>query len=195
VTIEKGADWGERVVRPDGLVVASSDAELAGLVASGTKAPLTASAGDLRRALGDGHDGPTMHLVPLDVLRVVADDIELCAVAHVVARRSWWRGPIVAVFNCEHLGRWDVAPRGHPNDGRAEVIEVDATMTIRARVQAWRRLPSGTHIPHPAIRVSPRRTASWEFVRPMLLFVDGRRRGEVRRLVVTVEPDAFHLHV
>jgi len=195
VTIEKGADWGEQVARPGGLIVATSDAELAELAAGASMAPLAASSGDLHRTLGRGHDGPTVHLVPLDMLRVVADGVELCAVAHVVARRSWWHGPIVGVFNCEHLGRWDAAPRGHPNDGRADVIEVDATMTRRARVQAWRRLPSGTHIPHPAIRVSQRSAASWEFVRPLVLYVDGRRRGEVRRLAVTVDPDAFQLHV
>ena len=136
-----------------------------------------------------------MQRVPLDVLRVVADGVELCAVAHVVARRSWWRGPIVGVFNCEHLGRWDVAPRGHPNDGRADVLEVDEAMTVRARVQAWRRLPSGTHVPHPAIRVSAARRRDLGFRAPLVLHVDGRRHGEVRQLTVTVEADAFHLHI
>jgi putative lipid kinase YegS-like protein len=195
MTVEKGADWGERVARPDGLVVATSDAELAQFVGGGSTAPLALSSGDLQRTLGDRLDAPTVQLVPLDVLRVVADGIHSCAVAHVVARRSWWSGPIVGVFNCEYLGRWDVAPRGHPNDGRAEVIEVDATMTMRARVQAWRRLPTGSHVPHPAIRVTQRSAASWEFARPLVLYVDGRRRGEVRRLAVTVDPDAFQLHV
>jgi len=195
VTIRKAADWGEPVARPQGLVVVDSDAELAALVASGSSAPLAVAAGDLHRTLGDGGDGPTVQRVPLDVLRVVADGVELCAVAHVVARRSWWRGPIVGVFNCEHLGRWDVAPRGHPNDGRADVLEVDEAMTVRSRVQAWRRLPSGTHVPHPAIRVSQRTAETWDFAEPLVLYVDGRRHGEVRQLTVTVEADAFHLHI
>ncbi len=195
MTIRKGADWGEPVARPQGLVVVDSDAELAELVASGSSAPLAVAAGDLHRTLGDGGDGPTVQRVPLDVLRVVADGVELCAVAHVVARRSWWRGPIVGVFNCEHLGRWDVAPRGHPNDGRADVLDVDEAMTVRARVQAWRRLPSGTHVPHPAIRVSQRAAETWDFAEPLVLYVDGRRHGEVRQLTVTVEADAFHLHI
>lgn len=195
MTVRKGAEWGERIARPDGLVVATSDAELAELVDGGSAAPLAVAAGDLRRTLGDGVAGPMVQRVPLDALRIVADGVELCAVAHVVARRSWWRGRVVGVFNCEHLGRWDVAPRGHPNDGRAEVIEVDATMPVRARVQAWRRLPSGTHVPHPAIRVSQCTTATWEFAPPLTLYADGRRRGTVRRLTVMVEADAFHLHV
>jgi hypothetical protein len=195
VTIRKNDEWGERVARPDGLVVVASDAELAELVDGGSVAPLAVAAGDLHRTLGDGVDGPMVQRVPLDALRIIADGVELCAVAHIVARRSWWRGRIVGVFNCEHLGHWDVAPKGHPNDGRADVIDVDATMPIRARVQAWRRLPSGTHVPHPAIRVTQCTAASWEFVPPLTLYSDGRRHGTVHRLTVTVEPDAFHLHV
>lgn len=197
MTIGKGVDWGERVARPDGLVVVGSDAELAVLVASGSRAPMAVAGGDLHRTLGDsdGGDGSTVQRVPLDAFRVTADGVEHCAVAHVVARRSWWRGPIVGVFNCEHLGRWDVAPRGHPNDGRADVLEVDEAMTVRARVQAWRRLRSGTHVPHPAIHVSQRTAASWGFARPLRLYVDGRRHGEVINLEVNVEADAFHLHI
>jgi hypothetical protein len=195
MTVRKGAEWGQRVTRPDGLVVAVSDAELAALVGGGSTAPLALAAGDLRRTLGDGRAGPTAQLVPLDVLRVVADGIETCAVAHVVARRSWWHGRIVGVFNGEHLGRWDVAARAHPNDGLAEVFDVDAAMTVRQRVQAWRRLPSGTHVPHPSIRVSRSAGTSWEFTPALHLYVDGVRRGAVSRLAVTVDPDAFHLYI
>jgi YegS C-terminal NAD kinase beta sandwich-like domain len=195
MTVSKGAEWGERVARPDGLVVAASDVELAALVGGGSSVPLAVAGGDLRRTLGDSPPGPTMHRVTLDVLRVVADGTEVCAVAHVVARRSWWRGRIVGVFNCEHLGRWDVAPRGHPNDGLAEVVDVDPTMTLRQRIQAWRRLPSGTHVPHPAIGVSRAASVNWEFAAPLTLHVDGVRRGAVRRLAVTVDADAYHLYV
>jgi hypothetical protein len=195
MTVRKGAEWGVRVARPDGLVVAASDAELAAIVDEGSSAPLAVAGGDLHRTLGDSSEGPAMHLVALDVLRVVADEVEMCAVAHVVARRSWWRGRIVGVFNCEYLGRWDVAPRGHPNDGLAEVFDVDPTMTLRQRLQAWRRLPSGTHVPHPAISVTRGSTASWEFAAPLTLYVDGVRRGAVRRLAVAVDDDAYHLHI
>ena len=195
MTVRKGAEWGQQVARPGGLVVAASDAELAALVDDRSAAPLAVTGGDLRRTLGDGVEGPTMQRVALDVLRVVADEVEMCAVAHVVARRSWLRGRIVGVFNCEHLGRWDVAPRGHPNDGLAEVFDVDATMSLRQRLQAWRRLPSGTHVPHPAIGVSRSPTANWEFAAPLTLYVDGVRRGSVTRLAVAIEADAYHLHV
>ena len=35
MTVRKGAEWGERVARPDGLVIAASDAELAVLDSAG----------------------------------------------------------------------------------------------------------------------------------------------------------------
>jgi hypothetical protein len=68
-------------------------------------------------------------------------------------------------------------------------------MTLRQRVQAWRRLPSGTHVPHPAIAVARAASVNWEFGSPLTLHVDGVRRGTVRRLAVTVDADAYHLHV
>lgn len=136
-----------------------------------------------------------MQLVDVDVLRVTADGRHLDAVAHVVARRGWWRGQIVMVMNVDHLGDWNVAPRGHPNDGKVDVVEVDPAMTLRERWQARQRLPQGTHLPHPRIATRSVATASWHFERPLGLWVDGEARGRVTDLAVEIEPDAFELHI
>ena len=117
-----------------------------------TAAPLRLTGGDLLATIG-GAAGESARRFPIDVLSVDADGRRLTAVAHVVARgRTWWRGPIVAVMNADRIGAWDVAPRAHPNDGQLDVVEVDASMGLRDRWQASRRLPTGTHVPHPAIR-------------------------------------------
>jgi hypothetical protein len=195
MTIRKGHEWGTEVDRPTDLLVASSDTELARLLALDAVPPLAVGGGDVHRSLGSPTAGPRVRRVDMDALRVDADGEVMVAVAHVVARRSWWRGPIVGVFNVEHRGSWDVAPRGHPNDGRAEIVEVDASMGVRARLQAWRRLPTGTHLPHPAIHVASRPDDRWDFERPMHLCVDGRRLGSVSELRVTVVPDAYALHI
>ena len=97
-------------------------------------------------------------------------------------------------MNVDHLGEWDVAPRAHPGDGRADVVEVDASMGVRARWQARRRLPSGTHVPHPHVAARRVAEASWTFDRPRQLWVDGVRRGTVRSLRVVVEPDGAVVH-
>jgi hypothetical protein len=194
MTIRKGEDWGEVVAPPPGLVDVATDAALVDHLAGDEPAPVRIRGGDLWRSLGGSGGGPDVRRLPVDLLRVEADGATWRAVAHVVARRSWWRGPIVAVMNVDRLGDWDVAPRAHPDDGRADVVEVDPAMPIRARWQARRRLPSGSHVPHPQLAVRRIAADAWTFARPQRLWVDGVERGTVRSLRVVVEPDAAVVH-
>jgi diacylglycerol kinase family enzyme len=138
-------------------------------------------------------DGTHVRAV-VDLVRVTADGRELWALAHVVVRRRWWRGEVVLVMNAEFLGPYDVVPRSHPNDGRVDVVRVDPSMSVRARLQARRRARTGTHLPHPQLAVQS--TATWHatFDRPLRLFVDGKRNGVVRDLRIEVVPDALTVH-
>ena len=136
-----------------------------------------------------------MQLVDIDLVRVTLDGRPVGAVAHVVARRSWWRGPAVLVMNTDHLGEWNVAPRGHPNDGRVDVLEISAAMSLRERWQMRKRLVQGTHLPHPRLTARSVRQNSWRFDRPLDVWVDGVGCGRVRELTVDVEADAFQLHI
>ena len=104
-------------------------------------------------------------------------------------------GRVVAVMNAQFLGTWDVAPRSHPNDGRLDVVDVAPSLSGTDRWRARRRLPSGTHVPHPAITV--RQTSTWTttFDEPTPVWLDGERVGEVVELSVRVEPDALVLVV
>jgi hypothetical protein len=194
MTVRPGSGWGERVPLPADAVTAASDAELARWVAEGDRWPIVLRGGDLHRTLGEPAPGDDVLRVPIDLLRVTTDGDEYVAAAHVVVRRpgplGWWRGPVVAVMNAEHLGRWDVAPRAHPNDGRADVVEVSATMGWRARWQAWRRLPSGTHVPHPAVTMRRITHERFEWDEPLAVWVDDVLVGRSRRLEVAVIPDA-----
>ena len=193
MTIRRGQPWGETVPPPDDLVTVTSDADLARLVEAGERRPIRIVGGDLLASLGGAAADGQVRELPLDIIEGRADGEEFIAVAHVVARSpgrtGWWRGPIVAVANVDHLGRWDLAPRAHPNDGLLDVVEVDTAMSVRARWQAWRRLPTGTHVPHPSIRTTRTTAASWDLDHPTALWVDGVERGRVRSLAVTVRPD------
>lgn len=194
MTIKKGEDWGEIVAVPDDLADVTTDAALAAHLDRRDGHLVRLRGGDLWTSVGGSAPGAAVRRLPIDVLRVETDAGTLIAVAHVVARRSWWRGPLLAVMNVDRLGRWDVAPRAHPNDGRADVVEVDASMGVRARWQASRRLPSGTHVPHPQIHVRRIAAEAWSFERPRRLWVDGVDRGPTRSLHVSVEPDAGVVH-
>jgi diacylglycerol kinase family enzyme len=138
---------------------------------------------------------------PIDLLEVRLDDGEasIVAVAHVVARSPLTRGGrlrgrILAVMNAEFLGTWDLAPRGHPNDGRVEVVEVDPSMSIRDRLHARGRLPTGTHVPHPSITTRSIRSASWRFEPALDVVVDGRRVGRASSMSIDVAADAASVY-
>lgn len=204
MTIKPGQAWGRPVPRPADLVVVCSDIELASAISQERGSSIGVGGGDLARTLGvtSASAGtlttrPTVNEYLIDLLEVRLDGTEepLVACAHVVARSPWssghWlRGRILAVMNAEFIGDWDIAPRGHPNDGRVEVVEVDASMSARERLSARQRLPTGTHVPHPSVATRSVRSGSWQFERPLDVVIDGRRAGRASTLSIDVLADA-----
>jgi hypothetical protein len=198
MTVERGHGWGERTAAPADLVVVRNDAEAGALAQRRRSAgepipPIGVLDGDLRRTLGglpvaslDGEVG--RFVVDLGVAEL--DGRRCWFVSHLVARRRWWTGDVLAVMNAEFLGRWDVAPRSHPNDGRLDVLRV-SRMRLGQRWQAWRRLPTGTHVPHPSIATERVTTLDVTFAQPAPVRLDGVMAGSVSHLVVRVEPDAL----
>lgn len=203
MTIRKGEPWGEPAEVPgDGLEVADSDRRASRSLelqrtAGAALGPIGVGRGDMARTMGGGAPGRfagTVVKAPVDLLLVRADGVEHIALAHVVARRSWWRGEVVVAMNAQYVGPYDVAPRSHPNDGRVDVLRVDAAMPVRARWNARSRARTGTHLPHPQLEM--RSTGEWHhrFARRVHLWIDGVRCGDVRELSVTVLPDALTLY-
>lgn len=195
MTIRTGEPWGSETDRPADLRIARSDAELAAWVADDPDGSYGVDGGDLHRTVGAPlHTGASpaarVHRLPIDVLDVVADGSHHLAIAHVVVRRGWWRGPLSFVGNVGLLGTWNVAPRAHPNDGRLDVVDVDASMRVRDRREAHRRLPTGTHVPHPAISV--RRATEWTWAGPdgAHVWIDGVDVGPRSTITVRIVPDA-----
>jgi hypothetical protein len=203
MTIKPGEPWGRTIDRPIDLVVVAGDPALARHLASMRDGcggpPAFAIDGDFARTLGAPRiDGRlTVNELPVDLIDVRLDGgvVTATACAHVIIRNrwwrgGWWRGSVVVVMNAEFIGECDVAPRGHPNDGRVEVFEIGPTFGVRNRRQARRRARSATHVPHPGIHTRTVRTASWTFGVPMSVDVDGRRIGSATIIEVTVAPDA-----
>jgi hypothetical protein len=199
VTIERGRTWGEPGTLPVDGVVVRSDAEARAAVEAGRRAgdPLPVLGllgGDLCRTVGGGderrlHEGGMR--LPCDLGSVLLDGRQFWFVAHLVARRSWWRGRLLAAMNAEFVGGWDVAPRGHPNDGRLDLLVVDPAFSLADRWKARGRLATGAHVPHPLVK-ERRVTAFQEELRPPLrVWLDGVAMGEVHTMSVRVEPDAL----
>ena len=195
MTIRKGEPWGEEVpAAPADLRITYSDRA----VSEGPlDRPVGLAGGDLARTLGGGAPGRlhTAHVrATVDLLHITTDAGSFDAVAHVVLRRSWWRGDVVLAMNAQFLGPYDVAPRSHPNDGRVDVLRVEPTTPFRARLQARRRARTGTHLPHPQLLFTS--TSSWtaSFVRPLHVYVDGQRVGRTASVAIHVRPDALIVH-
>lgn len=201
MTVRKGEQWGTVGPAPAGLVVIRSDRELFDLINTRRAAgeglpPVGLLGGDLCRALGgtgeEARFGGDVPVLPVDLLRVDVGGRPVWAAAHVIARRwKGWRGEVVAAMNGQYAGRADIAPRAHPGDSQADVVTVDAAMDLRARWQAWRRLATGTHVPHASITTRRARELSVELPARSVVEADGRRIGRVRTLTVTVEPSAL----
>jgi hypothetical protein len=208
MTIRKGQEWGSLVAPGPGMRTVASDAELRDLVIECRRAgrPLPVVGllgGDMMRTVGGTGDAsrlrgtePIPH-VPIDIVEVVADDDRSSwFVSHLVAHPAWWaggwwRGTATAAMNAQFLGRWDVAPRGHPNDGRVDVVTVDAALGVQQRWLARRRLPLGTHVPHPLITVKQHASVTIELGRALPIALDGRGWGSAASVRLTVEPDAL----
>ena len=121
--------------------------------------PIGLLGGDLCRTLGGRGDearlrGEEVTLAPVDVGEVLLDGRVRFFVAHVVVRKGGGGGPVVAAMNAQYLGRWDVAPRGHPGDGILEVVEVDAGDGGRAAVEGV-AAPPGRHARAPPLDHRP----------------------------------------
>lgn len=199
MTIEKGRPWGEPGVLPADGIVVRSDAEVGAEVLAARRErrpvrPLGLLGGDLARTCGaTGIEarlhGPEAQRFPVDIGEVLVDGTLRVFAAHLVARQSWWRGPIVLVANAQWLGRWNVAPRGHPNDGKLDHLVAD--LSLGDRLKARSRLRTGTHVPHPGI-VERRTTGLQIDLDPgTRVWLDGVCVGAVRALSVRVVPDAL----
>lgn len=187
--IRKGEPWGEPVELSGSEPVAATDADVARLLGQ-VDGPRTVvlTGGDLRHSLG-GRPSPEPMALPVDLLEVRLDggEVRYLAAAHVVARRRGWAGSFAVAMNGTHLGRWNLGPRAHPNDGIVDITS--GRLALGQRLQARRRAVTATHVPHPDLRTERAGSASWEFDRPTPVLVDGVRVGSARRVDIVVLPD------
>lgn len=197
--VRKGATWGAPGPLPDDGVVVDSDLAARRVVTDARRAsrPVPALgllAGDLARTCGATGSEARLHgddaqRLTVDLGEVLVDGSLHFFVAHLVARRSWWRGPIVAAMNAEYLGDWDVAPRSHPGDGRLDLFEAEPSVGDRWKARS--RLRTGTHVPHPAIRARRVKAVQLDLAPGTKVWLDGECVGSARALSIRCVPDAL----
>lgn len=206
--IKHGQDWGREDTAPRDLVRASSDRALADCVGEGHR-NVVVTCGDMWRTIGSEKravvGGERAMCLPIDIMKVefrLEDEslVSKIAVSHVVLRSSnirggWLRGSLTIAANAQFIGRWDVAPRGHPNDGRVEITQVDEAMSLRQRLTARSRLSTGSHLPHPSIQTKSVKNFVWEgdSRSQKFLWIDRQRIGRVKSLSIEVCNDEAFL--
>jgi hypothetical protein len=203
MTIRKGEPWGAAVPADPARPVLTDDSALHRWVnqhrhAGTPVAPASLLGGDLARTCGGGHAatvGVTVTRVTLDIVRVEMAERTAWMTSHLIARRDWWRGGVAMAMNAQFLGAYDVTPRSHPNDGRVDIVEVDPSMSVRARLQARSRARSGSHLPHPLLRTRSVRDTELSFPRALEVVIDGIPYGSTDHLRLVVEPDAYELDI
>jgi hypothetical protein len=213
----RGEPWGEPASAPADVRIAGGDAEIADVVGSHPTAlvELDPDGGsDIARAVGvAGRPSTGTTELSLDVIDL--DDDLLAVNAAVLGvppdrlRRRDRRRPVtvrvdgqtrfegrattVVIATGQYLRGADLAPRGHPGDGRVEVQVYALDPLQRRRMR--RRLATGTHVPHPGIVEATGRSV--EVTAPVLwpLEVDGCPRTALRGLTATVRAHGWRLLV
>ncbi|HUF32369.1 MAG TPA: hypothetical protein VMN58_04075 [Acidimicrobiales bacterium] len=198
--IRKGEAWGEvgRPLPPHGVVV-RSDAEARAVVTDARRSgrpvpPLGLLGGDLCRTLGGRGDEARLRsqsaaTFPCDLGAAMLDGRLHWFVAHLVARGPWWRGRAFVAMNAAWIGGWNVGPRAHPGDGLLDAYDARVPLVEVLKVRA--RLPTGSHLPHPAITGTRRPATQVRLERPLTVRLDGEVVGRARDLSLRVEPDAL----
>ena len=216
MTIRRFAEWGRMIARPQVIESCDSDAEIGESMArhmlEQTEIPhIHATGGSIARALGDPHalsdaaalsdakalSDAAVRELSIDVLHIDyrnADGMSHSIAANsVVLRHRLWVGQIIAMTNSGFVGTWEIATRAHPNDGRFDVVEIDAGMSIRDRLTTRRRLNGAKPLSHPSVTSYQSESKEWTFDRPVRLYVDQNFVARVTYVRVKILPDAIRM--
>ena len=215
MTIKKGEDWGSAgPLDPDAPVV-STDRQVAELFTIATpesgaptldgpqqlglSMPAAQSDAsnpahhDLGRTVSARATVPELRSgdrpqLPIDLVIVTIDDVDVVMAASLVIRRPLWMGVVEAAMNASFYGEWNVSPSGHPNDGRLDIIR--AELSAGDRWKARSRLASGAHLPHPDISVRRLKKHQFDVDGRATVRIDGQDFGHASSVSVVVVPDA-----
>lgn len=217
--IRPGDEWGTPTTAQADVRVRGDDRALAAVVVVGPTTPLIRFepvGSELARAVGLAEappdTGPPLRGIelPIDAIETsegVAVNAAVFGIAPGRLRSYHRRRPItvaidgntrftgpattVVVANGQFLDGADVVPRGHPGDGRLE-IQVYA-LTPGERGAMRRRLPGGTHVPHPHITAVTGQSVKITADHPWSVVVDGHVAQRTSQFRATVIPSAFRL--
>ena len=219
--IRPGEEWGSPAESPPDLEVRGGDAALARAVVDAPGALIRfhpdetsdlARAVGLAPATGLGTRDTLATELPLDVLTLADGTFacNVCIFGTAPDRLRWWspacevevrldgrpwfagKATTVVIAIGQFLRGLDLAPRGHPGDGKAEIQVYELRRSERRPMRAL--LATGGHVPHPRIRQRTARTIELRAEPAMAAEVDGVARPDVTSATsIKVLPEAYRL--
>lgn len=207
MTIRSGRDWGELVDRPSNLHVMIDDRHADDFLDSnldlGAPAPnMAIVSSEFARTLGlsgANAQNSKMLCTPFDLIEATifkADNLKPVRryfLGNALVRNRFWLGNIISIHNSSFRKGRNWTPRGHPNDGKMDVVIFDASMNIRQRMRAFHLMKSGSHIPHPKIQYFQTPEFSTEIVKSASLHIEGQKMADASRCEFRLLADAVNL--
>ncbi len=164
MVVHRGQNWGSIGTPDASLPVARDEAHAGQLIEQGVR-EFVLTSGDLLRTVGASSPTPncSYRRLPIDLMRIRMVDLrgrssDHLSMSHCLVRRRFVSGgvlfgPVTVICNSQYLHGRDVAPRGHPNDGKVEIVEFSQRLSFRQRLLVLQRMKTGDHLPHPFIAV------------------------------------------
>ena len=189
MTIKPGEPGARLWTALDRSTVVADDAALGRWLAAGGAGPVRVGAGDLVRTVGGVSTG--RRVSPLSDRHAAgrprrrrARRTDRGRARRRASTRSlgWWRGPLWAAMNVSRLRVLGRRASGSSQRRPGRRRSVDADMRVAGAAQAARRLPSGTHLPHPAITDHASRARHWDGSQPATVYLDGEPSARARHV-------------
>ncbi len=198
MTIRPGEEWGSVQEAPPSTRWFTSESALGAYLAyAHGDDSVGLTQGDLHRITGKSS---STLLVPVDLIEIsflsagATSHTRTVAISWVALGRWWSRSEVHVLSNTGLVDGREWFVRSHPNDARVEHASISATMDVRQRLMARRRIARGLHFAHPLIAMETVTTWNWSGPATQLV-IDGQARGAVTQIEVSVRPDAQWIYV
>ena len=197
--IHRGQPWGEPSCMTRDVLIVDNDQTMAH---TDRTHEIFLSGGDIARSLGNP-SVPTLgsactevaiDAMVCDITTSDEQSITIVAASSIIIG-SYWKGQHVIVSNAGWIGERNVAPRSHPNDGKVEMLTMNSHMSLRQRFLAYRKMKTGTHLPHPQLSATQISTACIERQKGQKLVIDGEKFIDWTSISITVQPDYWRVMV
>lgn len=199
MTIGPGTEWSRPGLLAPGAPILASDRELSDLAQrfrmhGGDLPEVGVVGGTLWQTIGGASVKgrlytPEARHYDVDLVRVELGGMPFWFVGSLVARTFGARH-VLAVMNTPWFGALRLGHRSHPGDALVDVTEA-ANLTFDDLRKIIPRARHGAHTPHPKLKESRVREATWTFEHRRRVTIDGRNMGRFSVVSITVEPDAM----